>query len=272
MKALKRNIDTWGAIGIFAAVLTLVMLLAGLLARTVRADPSPGYQPVLVQAISLASIPWEAWFVGGLAALAGLETALRGLAMAVRAFSKLTKTTADDHIADDLEAADAKLVEGLNILRGMRLSPTPPSVTPLAMLAVLLLGVGSMGLSSCATVREQGAAGVAAFLDCEAADIPPTMLHDATDLATAAVRNAIAGDGSIDASQLKADAAVLKSDLGKCALAGAIAALATPVPVTPGGPAAAPLEVNGKALRGAFAKARSELGWAPVRLAGGETL
>lgn len=274
MKIPKPVSHVLAALGIGAALGACILLVITALVRTVHADTGAA-----VGTAALA-IPWEAWFIGGLAALAGLESALKGIAAAVRAISRLTKTTVDDHIADGLEAADARFVEGLAILRGLRPAASPPSSGPptraagavLSVLTVITVIVGGGLAASCAAARQRGGAAVGAFLDCEAADIPPAMLKDATDLATQAVRNVISGSGSIDASQLKADAALLRSDLGKCALAGAIAAIATPVPTTPGAPAADPLEVDGAALRGAFARVRGDLGWAPVRLADGQVL
>lgn len=274
MKIPKPVSHILAALGIGAAIGACILLVITALVRTVHADTGA---PVGAAALS---IPWEAWFIGGLAALAGLESALKGIASAVRAISRLTKTTVDDHIADGLEAADARFVEGLAILRGLRPAASPPSSGPptgaastaLSVLTVITVIVGGGLASSCVAARQRGAAAVGAFFDCEAADLPPDVLKDATALASLGMRNAISGSGKVDETILKADIEPLSGDLWRCAIAGAIAALATPVPTTPGAPAAAPLEVDGAELRRAFARVRGELGWAPVRLAGGETL
>lgn len=130
--------DSIRPLAIMFAVGAGVFLLLSTLARCAHAAA-----PTDVPAPTV--IPWEAWVVAGLAALAGLETALKGLGVLVRALSRLTKTTVDDHIADGIEAADAKVVEALGILRGLRgaapvaTSRTP--VAPVALLAVVVLGL-----------------------------------------------------------------------------------------------------------------------------------
>jgi len=137
----------------------------------------------------------------------------------------------------------------------------------LSMTAGLCLVVA---LFSCTSARQRGAASVGAFIDCQQPNIAKA-LPDLVELGKTALLSRISGDGHADASAIKADMASAKSDLAKCVIAAAIAALATPVEQAPGAPAAAGLVVDGVALRAAFASGRQSLGWAPVHV-GSEVL
>lgn len=129
---------------------------------------------------------------------------------------------------------------------------------------VLACIVALVATYGCAEVKPRTAAAIGAFIDCQAPNVLP-MLPDAIALAKAAVMRWISGSGNVDAAGLKADAAPLKTDLGKCAWDAAIAALATPAPKPlPGAPASAALAIDGPVLRDAWAKGRAELGWAPT--------
>lgn len=140
----------------------------------------------------------------------------------------------------------------------------PPTSTGAAILAVFLLGGLAVTQVNCAEVKPRTANAIGAFIDCQAPNLVP-LLPDAVGLAKAAVMRWISGSGTVDAAGLKADAAPLKSDLGKCAWDAAIAALATPAQKpAPGAPAAAGLEIDGPALRARWAATRAELGWAPA--------
>ena len=92
-------------------------------------------------------------------------------------------------------------------------------VAPLSALLVLLV------LSSCATVRHAGAAGAAAGLDCQAPSLQAAVL-EAAGLAKALVISKISGSGEVDADGLREAARALKSEGLRCALVGAIAAVA----------------------------------------------
>jgi len=172
------------------------------------------------------------------------------------------------------------LFAAISLTTHSTVSVPPPTVTATASrgtptaatLAVLLLAGGVAMQPACSSWRARTTAGVSAFIDCESPHIDAQLLADATALSKVAVMAAISGDGHADTAQLKADAAPLKSDLLRCGFAAAVAALATPVPKQPGAPAAAGVEVDGVQLRAAFAGARGELGWAPVKLAGGTVL
>jgi hypothetical protein len=175
-------------------------------------------------------------------------------------------------------------VDALNNLRAVRpeagapLAVVPPRNTQAGTVSggvMLLIGAamticalaGAALAPGCTAARQRGTVAVGAFLDCEAPGIA-SVLPDLLPLAKDGVMLAISGDGHVDTARIKADAAPIKSDLGRCVFAAAVAALATPVPTTPGAPAAAELAIDGAALRGAFTIARGELGWAPVRVAG----
>jgi hypothetical protein len=138
--------------------------------------------------------------------------------------------------------------------------------------ALIVFALFLVVVVACASWKARTAAGVAAFIDCESPNLDAQLLADATSLGKAAVKAAISGDGHADTTQLKAAAAPLKSDLMRCGFAAAVAAWATPVPPQPGAPAAAGIEVDGPQLEAAFVSARTELGWAPAKLAGGKVL
>jgi len=125
------------------------------------------------------------------------------------------------------------------------------------MLALAALG-GAVAIGCAA--RQRASAGVGAFLDCEAAQLPADTLKDATSLATTEIRHLIGGTGAVDVAALKADMAPLKTNLLRCAFAGAMAALTPPQTAR---------MATGVDLRGAFAAASAELGWPSVRPVGG---
>lgn len=105
-------------------------------------------------------------------------------------------------------------------------------------------------------------------------------LTNTSKLADATVQHWFAGSAAASTTAIKADLAPFKTDLSKCALALAIAALAPPnassrsgtavqglVSVSPTAPPTDPAQV-----RRAFSVAARQLGWAPVRLASGVVL
>lgn len=251
---------------------------AAFLAHVARADGIPPPLPA-----ASPGFDWEVWLALALGAVGGLKVVLEGIAMVLRPIAPLTKTTIDDRVLAVDEAMHDKLDELLRLFGGLlpaKATPAPPAIAPArdsqagwaawpTMLAVLALGVAGIGAVqvSCSW-RQHAAAGAVAFLDCEAANLPPDTLADATALGIGAIGNAISGSGHVDASRIKADMSSLKTDLGRCAFAAAVAALVTPVPPQPGAPAAAELVVDVTALKGAFTRASAELGWPEVRVAG----
>lgn len=137
-------------------------------------------------------------------------------------------------------------------------------------IGIVLLG-SAVAHVACTSAHQRGAASVGAFIDCQQPNIAKA-LPDLVELGKTALLSRISGDGHADATAIKADMASAKSDLAKCVIAAAIAALATPVEQAPGAPAAAGLVVDGRALKAAFTSGRTSLGWAPVKVADGVTL
>ncbi len=112
------------------------------------------------------------------------------------------------------------------------------------------------------------AGGVSAFLDCETAGLPPDTLHDAVLLAESAVRHWLSGRGTIDEEGLLADMRPIRTDLGQCALAAAIAAVRG---VGHGsgsgsaGTASSALVADADQIGEAFSRIRQKLGWRPTK-------
>lgn len=140
---------------------------------------------------------------------------------------------------------------------------------PLALLLIL-------GLSQACTQTQAGqavSAGVVAAFDCEASLDPATMA-DAKNFAEAKVQ-AWLGTAPVSLATLKAkilaDLAPVKSNLGRCAIAGAlavIAAIATPTPTSGTATSALVAGPDPVGVRAVFSSAARELGWAPVKVGG----
>ena len=157
------------------------------------------------------------------------------------------------------------------------LAPPPPikpvqsstgQIGPLATLVFWLvcLGVGFTVMPSCASVRPRVAAATGAFVDCEEPALK-AIATEAYGLAEVAILSTVSGDGRhVDTTAFTAALRGLTSDGLRCAVAAAVAALATP-PTKPALVMAAPLVVDPGALRAAFARASTELGWATYRTA-----
>lgn len=242
------------------------------------------FVPVLVAhadpvAASAPSEPgWYVWLGIGLAALAGIETALKGLRMAVHTIAPHTRTTVDDRVDEVLGKVDDAMSEFMLTVRSIVpiTKPETPSAKgggTAAMLAVLLLGGLAAGTATGCTMaqaREVAAAGVVTALNCEDGHIDAVALADARAFAAATVQHWIAGSTAPNPAAIKADLGKVKSDLGRCAISGAVAAVLAVTRPTPG-TAVSALSAAGPdpvALRGAFAVAARELGWAPVRVSG----
>lgn len=201
--------------------------------------------------------------------IAGLAAVLSAVSIALHIIAPRTRATWDDKLRDDVD-------EALSWIRGR--PPGPPTDTvpakpdgvtsgTIGILAVLLLGAGLTLQPGCAA-RQRGAAGAEAYLDCEA-----PALHDAiADTASWAkdrIVSLILGSGKPDYSRLREAMGYLKSDVGKCAYAAAIAALTyqPPAGVTEQALSGGPV-VDKAALRAAFVAARADLGWGEVRTNG----
>lgn len=139
-----------------------------------------------------------------------------------------------------------------------------------ALVVLVVLGLAGASQLGCAAARPVVATGVVATLDCELAHIDAQALADARAFASAEVQRWIAGGTAPSADAIEADLAPIRSDLGRCAIAGALAAATAAVTSSTAPRVAGP--PDGLGLRVAFAAARQRLGWGPVRLASGETL
>jgi plasmid stabilization system protein ParE len=218
--------------------------------------------------------------------LVGVGVLLGGLSMVLRALqplTQLTATTADDRaLAGALAAVDglhAKVDRLVDMLGGGRhpeplppLAAVPPRVPQggfvrVGLLAVFVAGLcayAAVTLVACAGAREKGTAGAEAFIDCMAPDVSAA-LPDLVPLAKSAVLKWISGDGHVDTAGIRADAVGIRGNLGKCALATAIAILSMPVARVAGAPAAAGIEVHSFELIAAY----RSLDWAPVHTPNG---
>lgn len=139
-----------------------------------------------------------------------------------------------------------------------------------AAMVLVLLAITIGGTApACATVRERATVGVGAMLDCQDDNLRAGV-DELLPLATQAVLAAVSGDGRhVDTAPIRAAARALKSDLGRCALASAIAILATPRKPDPDAPMAAGLEIDPDALRAALESVRPELGGVTFRTRAG---
>lgn len=151
------------------------------------------------------------------------------------------------------------------------LAPVPtPRQRPLeaghARLAVMLGLIAAGGLVMSCAARQRAASGVGTVLDCEAPALREAVA-ELIPLGIEALRGLIAvGETDVGRAQLLETLRPIRSAAGRCAVAGAIAALAEPMARSTGLAAAGPGPVE------RFAAARAELGWPEIRLAGGATL
>lgn len=193
------------------------------------------------------------------------------------------KTTRDDDIDEVLawwRGRAAGVVPGPSATTAAG-KPSGGTGTP-GMLAVLLLGLagaGSMASCTAAQARQVAAAGAIAALDCEDGHIDAQMLADAKALAAAELQRLIAGAAPADIeglkAKLRAELAPIKSDAGRCGVAGALAAIAALATSPDPGTATSALVAAGPdpaLMRAAFGAAARELGWPAVRLPGGTVL
>ncbi len=151
--------------------------------------------------------------------------------------------------------------------------------------SLLALGIGlAMIQVSCTaqTARPPLAAGAVALLDCESTHVDADMLADARLFADAKAASWIAGDARPDSTRIRADLRLIRSDLGRCAIAGALAALARltegatdpTTDLTTVARSADPILATSRAgeLRTTFVDAARELGWPRVKTRDGAIL
>jgi hypothetical protein len=144
--------------------------------------------------------------------------------------------------------------------------PPPPGATAGGSIGlIVLLLIGGIWLQpACGSARPRAASGAVAVLDCETPAIT-AVLPDLVPIARAALKRLIGSDGRIDVTQLKLDASKIKTDMGRCVVDGAIAALTTPAPQPPGVAALATSDVDAVQVRAAWESVRGELGWVPAK-------
>jgi hypothetical protein len=136
----------------------------------------------------------------------------------------------------------------------------------------LVLAATAATVPACLS-RQAAGTGVRVGLDCEADNIR-AFLSDATTLAIEAVAHWISGSGQVDRDGLARDAAKIRTDLGRCALDAAVAALAARGAGGASAPEvaeAAPMVVDAAQLVSTYAEIRAGLGWPAARSGGGPT-
>lgn len=252
------------AIAIGAVITYLVLTLAwhGYASAQAEAPPLPPATPN--QPASFTEL-LTVLLLGAIAIFSGLRTILTFIA-------PRTNNTLDDRALALVTEIEARL-------KGPR-GPVPLPVAPPApvpardpqagyvnryvMVVFAWIGIVVMALAvSCAGTRGRVATGSEAFIDCMAPDIADS-LPDLVPLAKSALMRWIGGTGEVDASGIKDDMAKIKGNLGKCALATAIAVLSDPAPAGLSARAS-----SGPQMGAAFQAARRELGWAPIHMANG---
>jgi hypothetical protein len=148
--------------------------------------------------------------------------------------------------------------------------PTVPRRATETAVAILVVIAVAAAAPACAA-RQAAGAGVGAGLDCEAPGVK-AYLADATVFAIQTVVHWISGSGQVDRDGLASDAARIRTDLGRCALDAAIAAVAAwSARGAPDSalPEAAPMAVDAAQLASTYAEIRAGLGWPAARVAGG---
>lgn len=140
---------------------------------------------------------------------------------------------------------------------------------PTMIVATILLSHSA----SCNQVGQAATAGVVTAFDCETGSLDPASLTDARAFAEAKVRSWLTG-ASTDVATLKtkilADLSPVKSNLGRCAIAGALAAI-TAFSVPSSGALLTPPAPPGPdpiVVRATFSAVAHQLGWVPVKVGG----
>lgn len=140
-------------------------------------------------------------------------------------------------------------------------TPSGAALVPLVLGAVAFAVISAT--SSCAEVRPRVAAATQAFVDCELPHLKAAAT-EAYELAEAALLSTISGSGTVDSVALKRALTGIKSDGLRCAVAAAVAAIATPVSTSA---RSATMAVDLGGMREAFARTAGELGWPVYRVA-----
>jgi len=103
-------------------------------------------------------------------------------------------------------------------------------------------------------------------LDCETPDMTKA-LADLVRFGIADLKQHISGDGTVDKTALRADLAASRSDLGRCVLGAAAVALDAAI-TTSKRTAMASAVPAPASMAAEFTRARGELAWPRVRVAG----
>lgn len=287
MKRLTRLFPPLLAFSAGAAAMTLPLQLA-------HADPVVKFTPTGIE------VGWQGWLMAFVVVVGSALSILDTVLVALKRIAPMTKTTIDDRARDVVQvvddAAHAKLDALLKVVNGLVPATGVPAATSdkpaltiappprdsqagrslVGMMAALsFCGVVGFAIACTATqARQTAATGVVAALDCEAAHLDPQALADAKTFAMLEVQRWIAGGAAPSSDQIRADLAPIKSDLGRCAIAGALAAVAALTRSAPGEAVSALTAAGADPVqtRAAFAVAARQVGWPAVRLPGGEVL
>jgi hypothetical protein len=256
------------------AVLALLILVAAPCGVAIAGTPpvpastlQPAPEPVVMAPVMLpvpdatGGLPWAGWILVGLAALAGLETAVRGLRAVFGVVAPRTKNTVDDSIRDGLGKVDDTLLDVLHVLR--RLAPAAPPAEakapdrppatrlpgmgqgavampipgsgmhrgPGVLLIALMLG-GMATQVSCATAKAAPTVAGHAIVDCAKADAAGIFVLLA-QLGAEAVQSALDTD-AIDWPAIEASAWAHGKIIGGCAASQFVAALSSKQPAVQG--------------------------------------
>jgi hypothetical protein len=131
---------------------------------------------------------------------------------------------------------------------------------------LLLVGLFMAQATACGSAKPALGTGAVTFLNCEDGHLDAQSLADAKAFAAAEVQHWLTGGAAPSSDAIRADLAPIRSDLGKCAIAAALAA------VTAVQPAARTLSAAAPDLRAMFSAEARGLGWAPVQVADGVIL
>lgn len=128
-------------------------------------------------------------------------------------------------------------------------------------------------LGGCTPLRQAAGTGLLSALDCEAQHFDEALMSDARVFAEGKVAQWFRIGSTPSATAIRADIAPFKTDLSKCAIAGALAAVQSLATPTHGlGGVIGPVSPDPAEVRAQFAVAARQLGWAPVRVASGKVL
>lgn len=244
---------------VMLAVGAAVYLLGCHFARAATAEavpPAPG-------------IDWNFWLALGAAVLGGLSVVLHIVA-------PRTKATWDDKLRDDV---DWLLSFAKGAKPALAVAPAPrdsqAGYTRRGLMGLLAaLGIPVLVLACTMTqARQTTAVGTVAALDCEAAHLTGAALGDLVGLAEKTVQGWISGSAPADLATLrakvKADLALFKTDAGRCAIAGALAAIGSVVSRPGEATSALVGGPDPMMARAAFALEARAAAWPALQIAGG---